>query len=501
MRPSKHIRLVSIILGFALIMALYTIGTHFGLNGITRRPLVAFITISCVLLLIGTTYVTWMSPKGLEQIQGRVYEFSKPSREDNKPIPPMAILVLVVAAIGFLALTSTYHAILIEDTHGDPAAFLRFASETQQNGGVLQLLSELYSGQYIQANQHPFYISLLSLSPNLTFGKALSFSATVATFLLITVYLIKVYHWRIAAITATLLATNHAFSYFSGLATCEAWLTLFVTTTWISTDQALKSRTTKRAHICWLAAGLLMGLAYLTKGTGLLFLCGVTLAAGTFGITHQLATSPGQKTRAALTAMAVVIGGWLITAHPLLVRNTVVYGSPTFNVNSYFLYMDEFPTEPEIQATLSASDSLAEVRREFLKRHSISDLIQREIKGIGWETFIFTRSLGPSPLGESRVLAGVFILLLMVLAVLHLERSMQIFVLSLITASILVFAWYVPIAAGERFTAPILPLMMIYAGMGMHNIVSNQSGISTNSAMLACLCWTVIWSSYTVFAF
>ena len=199
--------------------------------------------------------------------------------------------------------------------------------------------------------------------------------------------------------------------------------------------------------------------------------------------------------------MAVVIGGWLITAHPLLVRNTVVYGSPTFNVNSYFLYMDEFPTEPEIQATLSASDSLAEVRREFLKRHSISDLIQREIKGIGWETFIFTRSLGPSPLGESRVLAGVFILLLMVLAVLHLERSMQIFVLSLITASILVFAWYVPIAAGERFTAPILPLMMIYAGMGMHNIVSNQSGISTNSAMLACLCWTVIWSSYTVFAF
>ncbi|MFL2866485.1 MAG: hypothetical protein ACJZ8Y_14845 [Pirellulaceae bacterium] len=143
---------------------------------------------------------------------------------------------------------------------------------------------------------------------------------------------------------------------------------------------------------------------------------------------------------------------------------------------------------------------MAQVRREFLKRHSISDLIQREVKGIGWETFIFTRSLGPSPLGESRVLAGVLILLLMGLAVLHLERTMQVFILSLITFSILVFAWYIPIAAGERFTAPILPLVMIYAGMGLQNIASNQSGLSTKTTMLACLCWTVIWVSCAVIA-
>ena len=500
MRPSKYIRLVSLMLGFSLIMALYTIGTHFGWNEIVRRPLVVFVTISCVLLLIGATYVTCLASKRVEQIHERVYEFTKPAKEPDNSILSMAKLTLVIAAIGFLVLTSTYQTILTEDSHSDPAAFLRFASETQQNGGAFKLLSDLYSGEYIQANQHPFYIGLLSFSPNLTFGKALSLSATVATFLLITVYLIKVYNWQIAAITATLLATNHAFSYFSGLATCEAWLTLFVTMTWISADQALKSETTKRALTCWLAAGLIMGLAYLTKGTGVVFLGGVILAAGAFGITHQQGTSPSHKFRAAFTAIAVVIGGWLITAHPLLVRNTVVYGSPTFNVNSYFLYMDEFPTDSEIQATLSASDSLAQVRREFLKRHSISDLIQREVKGIGWETFIFTRSLGPSPLGESRVLAGVLILLLMGLAVLHLERTMQVFILSLITFSILVFAWYIPIAAGERFTAPILPLVMIYAGMGLQNIASNQSGLSTKTTMLACLCWTVIWVSCAVIA-
>ena len=76
------------------------------------------------------------------------------------------------------------------------------------------------------------------------------------------------------------------------------------------------------------------------------------------------------------------------SAHPLLIRNTLVYQSPTFNVNTYFLYMDEFPDEPAIQAKLAASHSLPEVIQTYWEKHTFEELLKREVHGIGWGHFV-----------------------------------------------------------------------------------------------------------------
>lgn len=496
MSPTKYIRLASVALALILIAALYTIGNQFGWNGMTQRPLAALVTVVCLLMLLISLFMLFQPPAKTERIYEWILHLGKPAVQEERSGKTVAKMILLVAAVGLIIMSTSYKAILTQDSHSDPAAFLRFAEDVQQNGGPLQLISDLYSGNYVQANQHPFYIGLLSISPDLDSGKWMSFIAAVITFLLIVTYLIRMHSWQAAAIAATLLATNHTFCYFSALATCEAWLTLFISLAWIATNQAVKSKTMKQALPYWLGAGLAMGLAYFTKGTALLFFGALILSALTFEITNQQHFSRIQKARAAAATVAVVIGGWLITAHPLLIRNTLVYDSPTFNVNSYFLYMDEFPDTPEIQAKLAASDSLAEVRRDFFREHAITELLHREFEGIGWETLIFTRSFGPSPLGESRIFFGIPVLLLLLLALFHLNRTMQVFVTTLIISSIIIFAWYIPIAAGERFTAPLLPLVMAYAGISLQNMVSNQAKPRSTVILMACLGWIILWTGW-----
>ena len=495
MRSAKLLRITCVAVAIACILALYTLVSHFGWMEIWKRPLAILVSISSILILVASIYLCVQPTEKLKNVQHYLFQMGRPNEHKAQSFSVFTLLTIVAAGVGFAFIASSYREILTEDSHSDPAAFLRFAEETRQNGGPQQLLADLYSGEYTQANQHPFYIGLLSLSPNLESGKNLSLLATTLTIILLVVYLIKSHSWQAAAITATLLTTNHAIGYFSGLATCEAWLTLFVSAAWVTLNLALKSRGRLQAYAYWAGSGALLAMAYMTKGTGLLFFAVLVLTSLTSGLYQCDSKSRMQQWKASLVATAFVMSGWLLIAHPLLIRNTLVYDSPTFNVNSYFLYMDEFPDDPQIQAELAASNTLEQVRHEFLRRHTTADLIQREIRGVGWESFIFLRSLGPSPLGESRVLAGIPIVLLLLLALMHLERPIQVFVLGMIAASILIFAWYIPIAAGERFTLPLVPMVMAYAGVGLQNIMTNQSQLNSRWVLPGCLIWMVVWTA------
>ena len=495
MRSSQTLRFICVTLATACVLALYTLGSHFNWVEIWDRPLAVLMGISSILLLAVSIYLSVQPTEKLSKTQQYLYQLGQPEEKQFRSFSAFTLLTIIAAGVGFAFITFSYHAILTDDSHSDPAAVLRFAKQTQQDGGPGQLLADLYSGEYTQANQHPFYIGLLSLSPDLESGKRLSLIATTLTMLMVVVYLIKSHSWQAAAITATLLATNHTFGYFSGLATCEAWLTLFVSAAWVALNLALVNRGKKQAYAFWLVSGACLGMAYMTKGTGLLFFVVLVLTSFTSGLQRRDNTSHLQKLKASLVATIFAVSGWLLIAHPLLIRNTLVYDSPTFNVNTYFLYMDEFPDDPQIQAKLAASDTLDQIRRDFLSRHTTADLLQREIRGVGWESFIFVRSLGPSPIGEGRVLAGIPIMLLLLLTLIHLERPMQIFILGTIAASILVFAWYIPIAAGERFTLPLVPMVMAYAGIGLQNITTNKPQFSYRWVLVGCLTWTTVWAA------
>ena len=388
-------------------------------------------------------------------------------------------------------------------TSNDPAAFLRYAKEVQESGGVTTLLSQLFQGTYSEANQHPFFTALLSWGPTFSQGKLLSLAIGTLTLVLVTLWTARQWNLTVAAIVSVLLATNSAFCATSALVTCEGLLTLFVSLTWLllanktseipetEPGAAPAAATTTKLY---LATGVLLGLAFLTKGTGPLFLF-ITLLW--IVACHFYSRSQQQSLAIPFPwkPLALILVAWLMVASPLLTRNIRMFGNPIYNANSYFLFLDQFEDLTDVSSRMT----VGEAAQQYIAEHSITDMLQREAQGLCWESYIFVRSFGPAPLDDSRLLFGLPILLL-ALAGMVAEGRQAAFLLVAWTACFLVmFAWYLPIAAGQRFTVPLLPPLLICTATGLARI-SNSLGskglchrpIAVSLARAWCIIWTTL---------
>jgi len=64
--------------------------------------------------------------------------------------------------------------------------------------------------------------------------------------------------------------------------------------------------------------------------------------------------------------------------------------------------------------------------------------------------------------------------------------------------SLLLFGWYIPIAAGQRFMAPFLPLLVAFAGVGMWRVMSYiQRWPRTTVVLVFGVLWNAIWLAWT----
>ena len=243
---------------------------------------------------------------------------------------------------------------------------------------------------------------------------------------------------------------------------------------------------------------------YLTKGTGLLWLMGycVWLVVSPNRVVVAAADSkegdsapPHGQLRRRLISLALVVAGWAFVASPLLVRNGLRFGSLTYNVNSWLLFVDEFKDPTALAETMS----LGEAARQYWQSHSILQLAERGAMGLVWETFILIRSLGPAPLGESRVLFGAPLLGLAVLGLL-IERRVNTLLLPIWLAICLpVFGWYVPVAAGERFILPLVPPLLVFASIGIVRLARLwQRERASWLVAVGCLAWLIVWTALTL---
>src|SRR5690606_20222096 len=104
--------------------------------------------------------------------------------------------------------------------------------------------------------------------------------------------------------------------------------------------------------------------------------------------------------------------------------------------------------------------------RAYWQSHTLGDIAQREITGVVWEAFILLRMLGPYPLDDSRVLFGLPLAACALIAIAARPRPEHL-LLAIWTGLFMgVFAWYVPIAAGERFLLPLLAPVLLCASEG-----------------------------------
>ncbi|MCA9055234.1 MAG: hypothetical protein KDA75_15445, partial [Planctomycetaceae bacterium] len=209
--------------------------------------------------------------------------------------------------------------------------------------------------------------------------------------------------------------------------------------------------------------GGLLALAWLAKGTGLLLLAG-TLAAV---LVAAVRSSPTAGWRRGLVRCVLILTAFVAVGSPLLIRNLRRFGSPFYNVNSQLLFVDEY-ADP---AALAAEQTTSEAARGYWATHTVGQMLWREAHGCVWETYILLRSLGPAPLDDGRILFGFPIGLLALLGLLTSPRFPGKLTGVWTLLLWLMFAWYVPIAAGERFLIPLLIPLLLAAAVGMARLL------------------------------
>ena len=477
----------------------------FGFQDLIKSPfpLLVVATVMATALASGIIAVaparywdTW--EQRLQTIQERLQQTSLPASHR------IAWLVILVSWCCFILIVMQFWKVHTDPTSNDPAAFLRYAKEVQESGGVTTLLSQLFQGTYKEANQHPLFTALLSWGPTFSQGKLLSLAIGTVTLILVTLW--TAHHWNltIAAIVSVLLATNSAFCDTSALVTCEGLLTLFISLTWLllastslansKPDSELPPVTSKNAGL-YLATGTLLGLAFLTKGTGPLFLL-ITLL---WILTCHFY---GRRQQPSLTApfpwkpLAMILLAWVLIASPLLTRNLRMFGNPIYNDNSYFLFLDQFEDLPQLAQRIT----VGEAAEQYLAEHSVGDMLQREARGLCWESYIFARSFGPAPLDDSRLLFGLPVLLLALAGMVAERRQAALLLLAWTICFLIMFAWYLPIAAGQRFTVPLLPPLLICSATGLARIsnrFSSQGLLRRPLVVSLALAWCIIWTALT----
>jgi len=350
----------------------------------------------------------------------------------------------------------------------DQAAFLSQARAVGQAGGPPALVRQLFAGEYTEANQHPLYVAILSCIPEYEVGKRISAMCGLTALLLFSFGIARQYGNLAGGLTGLLLAINAAWCQLTARVVCEGLLLLIVAAVWLVALSLPDERTSaKRSPLLWVWAGLLLGLAWLTKGTALVLLLGLLLWRVSYAVNWQrclparFRTEPAtEKTETGLLSWkrvlvsgALVIAGFAVIAAPLLVRNARVYGSPTFNANSYLLFEDEF-SEPH--ALIEQRGSLGNAAQHYWQTHSVTQIVKREVKGMVWQVFIFLRSLGPLPFHEGRLFFGLLLLPFLLIGLLADSRPARRLYLIWMLLFWLAFAWYLPIAADERFLMPLL---------------------------------------------
>ncbi|MCB0192874.1 MAG: glycosyltransferase family 39 protein [Anaerolineae bacterium] len=215
------------------------------------------------------------------------------------------------------------------------------------------------------------------------------------------------------------------------------------------------------ARYFWLM-GAMIGLAYITKGTAqLLLMCFVGWV---------ILTGYWRRWRMLLGVLAA----YLLTASPLLVYNTIAWGTPFYNYNSsHAFWYDDW-----IDSYVAPDKNLS----TFLATHSVGDIINRFIFGMAYlfdsqgqvifptivavllliaaALFIFTWTRNadrPSFKTLKTMDAGL--------------RNALLIPVVVIPVWLVFFAWFAPVSNFPRHVIPIVPLISVVVSLIVYQAV------------------------------
>jgi hypothetical protein len=438
-------------------------------------------------------------------------------------------LLIGLALSAFAALLVRYYPLQQAPWDDDQGAFLLTARDIHDAGGIGWLLPALFRGEFAEANRHPLYLALLSFRPTFEAGKMLSAAIGIVTLALTTAMTARRIGWLGAGLFCVLLATNYEFCFHATRVVCEIVIVLLSGVLWLwhvpvrqgtanvvgslrDDDPTVESLTNSTQSdvgpsrqelstghgvpgLLWsMLAGALLGLLYLTKGTGLLLWAGYVVWLMLAWLRRVRDRTDARNrtlpTRQLVLRLGVVTAAFLLVSSPLLVRNLRRFDSPFYNINSLLLFADQYD---DINRFLADGTTTREAARQFLAHHSAGDIVRREASGLVWETFIILRSLGPTPLDDSRVLFGLPLAGIALLTMLSRRSAADGLLVVWGVFLWTMFAWYVPIAASERFILPLLVPLLYRAAEGVVHAIAALRPSAAQLLPWAAAAWVAVW--------
>jgi 4-amino-4-deoxy-L-arabinose transferase-like glycosyltransferase len=292
----------------------------------------------------------------------------------------------------------------------DEVDYLQLTRRAVREGGLVANVRCYLEGRCREDNRPPIYQFLLTTGVDdapASFARAKLYNLGVAALLMALVYLVvrRMFSARVAAGAVVVLCLMPVLSDLGQRILHDVLYTLVT----FAAVYAIGSWQ-ERGAAAWLGAGALVGVAFLTKGSGHLLL--VPLVAASF-YRHRAAL----LRRPILYAAAV---GFLAVSFFLLWRNLRLWHDPFHNVNAGEVWMDRW-RDTFVMRRLPEHARLG--LGWYLRGHSIIDLVVKLGKGFGETVGVYVYAAGVGPASPvSRVVTGAA---LVVLGALGLRRRFR----------------------------------------------------------------------------
>jgi hypothetical protein len=377
--------------------------------------------------------------------------------------------VLLLALFGVASYSESIMLPPIDDS--DEPGYFNEACWIAEHGGPVGFAGACLRGSYPFDARHPLvqvlaspwaHRSLEAVRPMRAVHVALSVAALAGVFLLGR----RIAGPHAALFLTALLALTVNWYAKSRVLTAEPVIYALFFAAWALTAGAVTPRWR------WFMAGLMVGLAYLAKGTAMLILFAFPVAWAAWGLMEwrRRRAEPETVRRAwrpmLLKSALPFLAGFLLLGGLLLARNTVRYGNPLSNINDRLIWLDSWTDHVLLfQDDLKDAPSLG----GYLRTHSAKQIDSRVAYGLQKETPRFLGGLaadqefGRAVFGLTLV-ASVAIMLAGVWRVIRARASWTgVYTLSLLAVGFGLFTWHAQITFASRFMATFAPIFGIYA--------------------------------------
>jgi hypothetical protein len=276
--------------------------------------------------------------------------------------------------------------------------------------------------------------------------------------LVTTYHVARKYVGRVGALTVvSLLMLNRQYRFAAAHVDTEILLTPLFFAAWHKCCETLRTAAARQNSTkSTIIAGILAGLTYLAKGTGLLL---PMMLFGTLVLLHGVTWLSNRIIWLFLLSFVVV-------SLPLWGHNLLWHGNPLYNVNTtHYMWNDSW------EEHLTYDPAELPTLFTYVQTHTVDDAWERLSNGlriapVQWYGAVELDSLSPAPQAGGIAVAGLGVLVLGgVLKQVHGEwesrKGCFVFSLCGIVGYAVLFAWYHPISTSPRFVLPWVPVLYL----------------------------------------